>query len=181
MGWNKSTNNRRIIFLSKQNSEIERNSEKSRILFTTLQRLETTSSTCFERIQQTGIASRGIAFHQADRERAVAKERGKKKKRMSIWRGGKDVTNIKQRDALGKRRENAKTLVPLCICSEATRTVHTRLAVRKERKWSVRVTYFCISARLSTASGGCDGLQGFSERGWLVRRGGHPGFKSVSL
>lgn len=129
------------------------------------------------------MASRGIAFRvsrggqRANSSKIKKKKENKKRNECQSGAEGRtwQISNSEIRWENGE--ETRRHSFHSVFAGKATRTVHTRLAERKEWKWSVRVTYFCISARLSTASGGCDGLQRFSERGWLVRRGG-PGLKA---
>lgn len=93
---------------------------KNLLTYTTLQRLETISSTLLQCIQRT--LDGGIIF------RAEVLQKKKKKKRKSDG-GGRGKYQI-----VARKNSKASFLSLsrfFCICSEARRSVHTRLGERK--------------------------------------------------
>lgn len=125
---------------------------KNLLTYTTLQRLETISSTLLQCIQRT--LDGGIIF------RAEVLQKKKKKKRKSDG-GGRGKYQI-----VARKNSKASFLSLsrfFCICSEARRSVHTRLGERKGWKWSESPTF--LSRSFVNGIRGCDGLLESSERG----------------
>ena len=127
---------------------------KNLLTYTTLQRLETISSTLLQCIQRTlDERTLGIIFR--------AEVLQKKKKKRKSDGGGRGKYQI-----VARKNSKASFLSLsrfFCICSEARRSVHTRLGERKGWKWSESPTF--LSRSFVNGIRGCDGLLESSERG----------------